>query len=78
MADLLVELLGMKHKSPGSSPISQDRMNIHITREQALELSSQHYSRWSTFQVKQWLRGSFIPVLVGYSDTKCATGTFYV
>ena len=68
MANLLVELLGMEHKSPGSSPISQDRMRIRITREKALEHSSQHYSRWSTFQVKQWLRGSIIPVLVGYSE----------
>ena len=43
-------------------------MRIHITREKVLEHSSQHYSWWSTFQVKQQLRGSIIPVLVGYSE----------
>ena len=40
MADLLVELLGMEHKSPGSSPISQDRMRICIIRKKVLEDSS--------------------------------------
>ena len=43
-------------------------MRIGITREKALEHSSQHYSRWSSFQVKQRLWGSIIPVLVGYSE----------